>query len=556
MKNITKPTFGKIFLKKIIISAAIAAAVITAALTALSLIYRSSRDDYLSSEYLQQVNILRERFSEYEKGISEENFRDMLLNINFKMAVACSPAVGDAGNIYCRIIDKNTEKVLADSEERIYFVLSADVGKNIVYTALKSEEISADYRKLSDEAEKLGSDYSVECISIYIKDSVVFPRIALLKHDFRNQRSLIFKSVDYAPDNTENSIYLEKTEIIYDQTDQQYCTNGTGSENYLWCIAGTDKNSRSAKALNSFLEKNSLTNVKYTNRNLDGCYIDSYYEYLSFPDGTEHNVCIYFSGTDSFISDYLLWVIIACTVILAAALLIALFAAGTQYSRENAQYEIFSARRETTNAMAHDLKTPLASISGYAEILGENINPEKREYYIEKISENICRMNATVGDILELAKSESFSSELKTERFSVKDIVEELISAISITLEKRGLNYKVCGDTMLNTDKNTFSQAVLNLLQNAAIYSAENSEITTEITDESLKISNIPAKIPKKSAEELIKPFVRENDARGEEQGSGIGLAIAKADLEQLGFSLKIEIKNKFTAECIFRQNK
>ena len=552
MKNITKPAFAKIFSKKIIIGISAAIAVIAAVLTALSLIYRTSSDDYLSAAYNQLANAVSDSIESCEKNISENELNALARKLSFQMAVKFSPSLVDVRNISCRAVDKDTGEVLADSEERMYFVMKDDAGKGIVYAAPKNDAILTEYRRLSNEAEKLGNDYYVECASIYIIDGEVFPKIALMKEDLENQRSFIVTSTDYAPDDAENGVYIEKTKITYGETDMPYCENGTGGENFIWCAVGTDKNSRSAKALDSFLEKNGITDVSSRNSSFNGCYIESYSEYLTFPDGTEHNIYAYFSGTDSFISDYLFWVISACAVILAAALLIAFFAAKAQYSRENAQYEIFNARRETTNAMAHDLKTPLASISGYAEILSENINPEKREYYIEKISENIRRMNATVGNILELARSESFSAELKKENFFVKDIVEELASAMSITLEKRGLTCNICGDTMLCTDKSIFMQAILNLLQNSAVYSAENSEIKAEISGESLKISNFPAEKPKMSAEELMKPFVRGNNARGEEQGSGIGLAIAQANLKQLGFELKIEITDKFTAECIF----
>lgn len=551
MKTITKPAFRKIFLKKIIISITAAITMIVIALTALTLIYRSSSDEYLSSTYNQIENTISKSIEKYRTCISENEFRTLIRSMNFRLSVKLSPVSYDIRNIFCRIIDKDTGEVISDSQERIYFIMKEDTGKGIVYCSSENDAIISEYKRLSDKAEKLGSDYCVECISVYIKDSEIFPCIALLKDAFGSRR-IVMESTDYAPNNVENCTYIERTEITYDETGTTYCAKETNDEEYLWCFAGTDKNSRSAKALDSFIEKNGIKEIKTHDSNFKGCYIESYSEYMLFPDGKEHNIYVYFSGTDSFTSDYLLWTIIVCTIILAAAVSIAFLAAKAQYSREEAQYEIFKARRETTTAMTHDLKTPLASISGYAEILNENINPEKCKYYIDKINENVHQMNTTVGNVLKLAKIENFSPELKNENLLVKDIVEELISAMSIMLEKRGLVCNIYGDTTLNTDRNIFSQALLNLLHNAAVYSAENSVIEVKISSKSLKISNIPIQKPKKSAEELMKPFVRENDARGEDQGSGIGLSITQADLKYLGFDLKIEITDKFTAECIF----
>ena len=60
--------------------------------------------------------------------------------------------------------------------------------------------------------------------------------------------------------------------------------------------------------------------------------------------------------------------------------------------------------------------------------------------------------------------------------------------------------------------------------------------------------------LPKKPPEELVKPFVKDSAWRGENAGSGVGLAIAKQNLERMGFELIIKASDgKFTARCVFR---
>lgn len=544
MKN-TRPAFGRIFAKKALAGAAIAAAVAAAALTALSLTYRSSGDDYLFAAYQQCENRIEESLAEYGENLSDDGVRRMLCSVNFKMAGALSPAAGEARSIYCRMADIQTGETLADSTERMFIVLKSDAGSGTVYVSPDNAQIIAAYRELSARA-KRNKDSSVECISVYLKGSEAYPRLALLTREDGSLR--VVESRDFAPADTEGCVYLEKTPLVSGEDGTLRCSAESGE--YVWCAAGTERDSRAANTLERYIAQNGMTVPWGDAHNYGGCLIDGYSVQLAFPDGAR-DVIIYYSGTDSFIGDYSAWICAAGGALLAAALLIALFAARAQYSRENAQYEILNARRETTNAMAHDLKTPLASISGYAEILGEDINPEKRAYYIERIGENVRQMNSTVGDILKLAKSESCSAELKPEEFSAAAVVRGIVSALAL-FEKRGLVCNISGDTSLNTDRAVFSQAVLNLMQNAALYSAENSEVSVEITARSLKISNIPEKAPNKSAEELMKPFVRGSDARGENEGSGIGLAIARADLERLGFRLRIEAAEIFTAECVF----
>ena len=186
----------------------------------------------------------------------------------------------------------------------------------------------------------------------------------------------------------------------------------------------------------------------------------------------------------------------------------------------------------------------------------KNINPQKQKHYLEMITKNVEQMNNTVTDILALAKSESASRVLVPEEISAEDTCRQVIEEISGTLEANGLTSKldVKKSVVIKADRKLFEQALKNLLHNAAVYSKQGTSVDITLTDKSLCIVNVPRQMPKLSAEELVKPFVKDNSYRGENAGSGVGLAIAKQNLERMGFELKLEISdNSFSAICVFK---
>ncbi|MBQ2581387.1 MAG: HAMP domain-containing histidine kinase, partial [Ruminococcus sp.] len=161
-----------------------------------------------------------------------------------------------------------------------------------------------------------------------------------------------------------------------------------------------------------------------------------------------------------------------------------------------------------------------------------------------------------VSDILKLAKSESAAIILNTEQLSVEDICNEVIKELRGTFETQKLSCElnVRKNATIKADRKLFTQALSNLLHNAAVYSKPETSVRVTLTDKSICIVNTPGHTPKLSADELVKPFVKDDTFRGENSGSGVGLAIAKQDLESMGFELKIEIKdNEFRAAIKFR---
>lgn len=102
---------------------------------------------------------------------------------------------------------------------------------------------------------------------------------------------------------------------------------------------------------------------------------------------------------------------------------ITVFATAVIYLTRKNRYDRQEYRRNMTNAMAHDLKTPLMAMSGYAENLLANVHTDKRQQYAETISENVRRMNGMIEQMLEIDRLET-GKRRKGEKLESVDMAE------------------------------------------------------------------------------------------------------------------------------------
>lgn len=233
----------------------------------------------------------------------------------------------------------------------------------------------------------------------------------------------------------------------------------------------------------------------------------------------------------------------AIVLICCGAFIFAFIPATIIYNTGKRRYEIFEYRRKMVDAMAHDLKTPMAAISAFAENLSNNIATDKKEYYAGKIEDKVAQMNRMVNDILEFSKSENSNATITKENIDIADVIEKIIAdnehitaerSLKINFEKKSV--------MVKTDLNLFRMAIANLINNAVLYSKEGTEISITCDEKNLVIINI-AKEAEGNANDLKDPFVKGSKARST-GGTGLGLAIANNNLAMLGFKLDVKFED------------
>ena len=239
-----------------------------------------------------------------------------------------------------------------------------------------------------------------------------------------------------------------------------------------------------------------------------------------------------------------------CILVLSfiLAVIVTLIVSFIKYQKDKTIWKIFEYRTKTTEAMAHDLKTPMAAIAAYAESM-ESVagDADKTNEYSRKISEKISAMDHMVEDILALSRSETGKVDVCEEDINVKElIVDSLKDFPDMKAEIKG------DDVILKTDRILFKQAIDNLLSNCYRYREADSVIDISIDSGKLTISNMTS-MTYEDVDSLKKPFVKGDDSRGN-KGTGLGLAIAENNLSILRFALELASEEgRFQAAVKFK---
>lgn len=213
------------------------------------------------------------------------------------------------------------------------------------------------------------------------------------------------------------------------------------------------------------------------------------------------------------------------------------------YERDLYVFETDAYRRTTTNALAHDLKTPLMVMSGYLENMQEETDANQKQYYMDKVQNKIGYMNGLIEDILQLSKLEQPELKLDITEFAVAPVVESCISEVEPLLRQKGLVCEIqeADKMMMKADEKLFSRMMNNIIQNAAKYAKDNSKIVIKLKSMdtiggSIVVQNESEPLTMEFCQKAFDPFVKGADARSGSNGTGIGLSVVKqiADAHQM----------------------
>ena len=190
--------------------------------------------------------------------------------------------------------------------------------------------------------------------------------------------------------------------------------------------------------------------------------------------------------------------------------------------------------------MAHDLKTPMAAILTYAENLENHTGGDQQEFYVSKISEKVWQMNKMVNSMLDFSRGENADVKVDKSPVDIGAVISDAIAENEHEISKRNLKVNFAkSEVTINTDKALFAQAVGNLINNAALYSKEDSAIDITCDKSSIVITNVSAETIE-NAKDLKKPFAKGSESR-KNMGTGLGLAIAENNLVLLGYKLDVK---------------
>lgn len=182
-------------------------------------------------------------------------------------------------------------------------------------------------------------------------------------------------------------------------------------------------------------------------------------------------------------------------------------------------------RIEMTNAVAHNLKTPLCIINGFSENLREESGYLTKQHYINVIQEQANEMDILVHKMLDFSKLETDSAKLNIKSFNIKTELENIANKYNNISSKNII--VTADDKEIFADKELMELVFENLIENAVKYSKDNSDIKISFVNNNFNISNECDEISKKDLKKIWKPYNRlEKDE--EVRGTGIGLSIVK----------------------------
>lgn len=194
--------------------------------------------------------------------------------------------------------------------------------------------------------------------------------------------------------------------------------------------------------------------------------------------------------------------------------------------------------------LSHDLKTPIAIISGYAEGLQEGVahTPEQQEKYYSMILGESEHMSRIVSRMLSSTRLDSETIPLVVEDFDLAALLDEVLGLFQMEIERAGLELQsdYSRPLMARTDYESIRQSVINYAQNAVFHINSGRRIRVSVDRESdvLRLSVINSSVPirKEELSRIWEKFYRGDHARQRSHGeAGLGLAIVRGNLERLG---------------------
>lgn len=213
------------------------------------------------------------------------------------------------------------------------------------------------------------------------------------------------------------------------------------------------------------------------------------------------------------------------------------------------QKEYEKKRNLMLSDIAHDLRTPITTIAGYAKALNDGMvtGEDKKREYLEAIENKSDRMNNLINLLYEYVKLDSDRFALKKEQVDLAELLRENAALLYPDVEEKGMEFVVDipeQPCMVEMDPLQVSRVVTNLINNSIRHNEPGTTITLEFKDvfynREIIISDDGEPIEESVVEHIFEPFAVGDASRRTKGGSGLGLSIARRIVEMHGWSIDL----------------
>lgn len=198
--------------------------------------------------------------------------------------------------------------------------------------------------------------------------------------------------------------------------------------------------------------------------------------------------------------------------------------------------------------IAHDLKTPLTSITGFSKALNEEVaDPEETKEVAAIIYQKSLAANELLDLMFQYTKLHSADFELKKQDADIGYLLRETIADYYDLLEKQAIDLHIElpeEPVVCSVDKVEMKRVFANLVVNSCQHNPPQTRLLvameTDAQNTKIIFADNGTPIPTAKREQLFEPFVSENEAERQFNGSGLGLAITKSIVEKHGFQIEL----------------
>ena len=192
-------------------------------------------------------------------------------------------------------------------------------------------------------------------------------------------------------------------------------------------------------------------------------------------------------------------------------------------------------RREFSANVSHELKTPLTSISGYAEIMKDGlVRPEDMQHFAEKIYQETSRLITLVEDIIKLSRLDEGRVELEKEEVDLYELSREIISRLAPQAAKNQVRLELTGESVKYTGiRQILDEMIYNITENAIKYNNPGGKVSVwagnTLQGKKVVVTDNGIGIPEDQIDRIFERFYRVDKSHSKERGgTGLGLSIVK----------------------------
>ena len=208
------------------------------------------------------------------------------------------------------------------------------------------------------------------------------------------------------------------------------------------------------------------------------------------------------------------------------------------------------AKSEFVSLVAHELKVPMTSIRGYADLLAVvgSVNDQQKDF-VDVIKNNVHRMTVLVSDLSDISRMESGQLMVELEGIELDSVIDEAAQGVMAQVEKRGHQYietRIPNLPLVQGDRSRVIQVLVNVLSNAYKYTPDGGTISlsTELTDQHVRIRVRDTGVgmtPEQVAQLGTKFWRADNEHVTRQPGTGLGLAITQNLVTLMGGTFDVE---------------